>query len=114
MLRFDLELKLLDGSLHVKDLPEAWRAEMSATLGLVPSDDRDGCLHDVHWFSGGIGAAFQSYTIGKFSVFSSVRPPAKLIRKFRARSKSAGFARCMNGSKATSSGMVANIGPTSS
>ena len=60
MLRFDLELKLLDGSLHVKDHPEAWRAEMSATLGLVPSDDRDGCLHDVHWFSGGIGAAFQS------------------------------------------------------
>ncbi|MGO8918027.1 MAG: hypothetical protein ACLQJR_19155 [Stellaceae bacterium] len=45
-------------------LPEAWRAQMSATLGLVPPDDRDGCLQDVHWFSGGIGGAFQSYTIG--------------------------------------------------
>ena len=64
MLRFDLELKLLDGSLRAKDLPEAWRAQMSATLGLVPPDDRDGCLQDVHWFSGGIGGAFQSYTIG--------------------------------------------------
>src|SRR4029077_588691 len=64
MLRFDLELQLLDGSLRVKDLPEAWRAQMSATLGLVPRDDRDGCLQDVHWFSGSIGGAFQSYTIG--------------------------------------------------
>jgi carboxypeptidase Taq len=64
MLRFDLELKLLDGSLRAEDLPEAWRAEMSAMLGLVPPDDRDGCLQDVHWFSGGVGGAFQSYTIG--------------------------------------------------
>jgi carboxypeptidase Taq len=64
MLRFDLELKLLEGTLPVKDLPEAWRAAMQATLGRVPPDDRDGCLQDVHWFSGGIGGAFQSYTIG--------------------------------------------------
>ena len=64
MLRFDLELQLLDGSLRVKDLPEAWRAQMVATLGLMPPDDRDGCLQDVHWFSGSIGGAFQSYTIG--------------------------------------------------
>jgi carboxypeptidase Taq len=64
MLRFDLELKMLDGSLPVKDLPEAWRAQMSTMLGLVPPDDRDGCLQDVHWFSGSIGGAFQSYTIG--------------------------------------------------
>jgi carboxypeptidase Taq len=64
MLRFDLELRLLEGSLRVEDLPEAWRAGMQAALGLVPPDDRDGCLQDVHWYSGGIGGAFQSYTIG--------------------------------------------------
>jgi carboxypeptidase Taq len=64
MLRFDLELNLLDGSLRVEDLPEAWRAGMQAALGIVPPDDRDGCLQDVHWYSGGIGGAFQSYTIG--------------------------------------------------
>jgi carboxypeptidase Taq len=64
MLRFGLELKLLDGSLRARDLPEAWRAQMSAALGLEPPGNRDGCLQDVHWFSGGIGGAFQSYTIG--------------------------------------------------
>ena len=64
MLRFDLELTLLEGRLQVKDLPEAWRAAMQADLGVTPPDDRDGCLQDVHWYSGGIGGGFQSYTIG--------------------------------------------------
>ncbi len=64
MLRFDLELKMLEGKLAVKDLSEAWRAAMVADLGIAPPDDRDGCLQDVHWYSGAIGGAFQSYTIG--------------------------------------------------
>jgi carboxypeptidase Taq len=64
MLRFDLELDMLEGRLAVKDLPEAWRARIQADLGLVPPDDRDGCLQDVHWYSGRIGGGFQSYTIG--------------------------------------------------
>jgi carboxypeptidase Taq len=64
MMRFDLELDLLEGHLAVKDLPEAWRARIEADLGITPDDDRDGCLQDVHWFSGGIGGSFQGYTIG--------------------------------------------------
>jgi carboxypeptidase Taq len=64
MLRFDLELALLEGRLCIKDLPEAWRAGMQANLGVVPPDDRDGCLQDVHWYSGSLGGEFQGYTIG--------------------------------------------------
>jgi carboxypeptidase Taq len=65
MLRFDLELELLEGHLRVKDLPEAWRARMRAELGLAPADDRDGCLQDVHWYGlSTVGGGFQSYTIG--------------------------------------------------
>src|SRR6516165_4502878 len=64
MLRFDLELRLLEGRLSIKDLPEAWRAGMETDLGIVPLDERDGCLQDVHWYSGQIGGGFQSYTIG--------------------------------------------------
>jgi carboxypeptidase Taq len=37
---------------------------MMADVGVAPSDDRDGCLQDVHWYSGNVGGAFQSYTIG--------------------------------------------------
>lgn len=64
MLRFELELELLEGRLRAKDLSEAWRAGMQEYLGIVPTDDRDGCLQDVHWYTGSMGGAFQSYTIG--------------------------------------------------
>ena len=64
MLRFDLELKMLEGQLRVADLPEAWHAAMQADLGVTPLDDRDGCLQDANWYSGYIGGRFQSYTIG--------------------------------------------------
>jgi carboxypeptidase Taq len=64
MLRFELELNLLEGRLSVKDLPQAWRAAMQEYLGIAPRDDRDGCLQDVHWYGGSIGGGFQSYTIG--------------------------------------------------
>lgn len=64
LLRFDLELALLEGSLAVEDLPEAWSARYSEDLGITPPDHRDGVLQDVHWFGGLIGGAFQGYTLG--------------------------------------------------
>ena len=64
LLRFDLELDLLEGTLTLADLPEAWRARMEADLGIVPPDDRDGVLQDVHWYTDFIGGQFQGYTLG--------------------------------------------------
>ena len=64
MMRFDLELAMLEGRLAVKDLPEAWRARFEADFGLTPPDDRDGCLQDVHWYAGTVGGGFQGYAIG--------------------------------------------------
>jgi len=63
-LRFDLELKMLEGELRVRDLPEAWHEAMRANIGIAPADDRDGCLQDAHWYSGYIGGRFHSYAIG--------------------------------------------------
>jgi carboxypeptidase Taq len=64
VIRFELELQLLEGALTVAELPAAWRAAYAETLGITPPDDRDGVLQDVHWFSGLIGGAFQGYAIG--------------------------------------------------
>ena len=64
MLRFDFEIDLLEGKLAVKDLPQAWRERFQADFGIVPPDDRDGVLQDVHWYGGGIGGGFQGYTLG--------------------------------------------------
>jgi carboxypeptidase Taq len=64
MLRFDLEVDLLEGKLAVKDLPEAWNARYTADLGVTPPNDKNGVLQDVHWYSWRIGGAFQGYTLG--------------------------------------------------
>ena len=64
IIRFDLEMELLEGKLAVRDLPEAWRERYRADLGIAPPDDRDGVLQDVHWFFGTIGGRFQGYTLG--------------------------------------------------
>lgn len=63
MLRLELEIALMEGSLEVSDLPEAWNAKMSDFLGLTPPSDADGVLQDVHWSSGLIGY-FSTYALG--------------------------------------------------
>jgi carboxypeptidase Taq len=63
MLRVELELALIDGSLRVADLPDAWNAKMQEYLGLTPPDDARGVLQDIHWAAGLFGY-FATYTIG--------------------------------------------------
>ncbi|MFN8493293.1 MAG: carboxypeptidase M32 [Caldilineaceae bacterium] len=64
IVRFELELALLEGKLAVADLPDAWQEEYATKLGIRAPNDSDGVLQDVHWFGGLIGGAFQGYTIG--------------------------------------------------
>ncbi|SFP98620.1 carboxypeptidase M32 [Tranquillimonas alkanivorans] len=63
MLRVRIEMALMDGSLSVDDVPEAWNAAMREDLGLEVPHDGLGCLQDVHWSHGYIGS-FPTYTIG--------------------------------------------------
>ena len=64
IIRFGLELDLLEGKLAVRDLAEAWRARYQSDLGIMPPDNKDGVLQDVHWYAGSIGGSFQGYTLG--------------------------------------------------
>lgn len=64
MIRFDLELQMLEGSLEIKDLPEAWDARYASDLGITAPSATNGVLQDVHWYAGLIGGAFQGYTLG--------------------------------------------------
>ena len=64
MIRFDLEMDLLEGKLAIKDLPEAWHARYESDLGLRAPSDVNGVLQDVHWYFGLIGGMFQGYTLG--------------------------------------------------
>ncbi len=64
MLRLDFELQLLEGTLSIRDLPEAWHERFESDFGIVPPNDSDGVLQDVHWYGGIIGGSFQGYTLG--------------------------------------------------
>jgi carboxypeptidase Taq len=63
VLRFELELALIDGDLGVADLPGAWRDGVRRLLGLEVPSDALGCLQDVHWSEGAFGY-FPSYAMG--------------------------------------------------
>jgi carboxypeptidase Taq len=63
MLRYELEKKILEGSLPVADLPEAWNANLEQRLSIRPTNDIDGCLQDIHWAVGHFGY-FPSYVLG--------------------------------------------------
>lgn len=63
MLRLELEIGMMEGTVQVKDLPEIWDTKMDEYLGIVPPDDARGVLQDVHW-SGGMLGYFSTYALG--------------------------------------------------
>lgn len=62
-LRFNLELKLINGELSVEELPQAWAEKSESLLGVKPRNYADGVLQDVHWSHGSFGY-FPTYTLG--------------------------------------------------
>jgi carboxypeptidase Taq len=66
ILRFELEVQMVEGTLAVKDLPEAWNAGMEDLLGIDVPDDTHGCLQDIHWSFGELGY-FPTYAIGNIA-----------------------------------------------
>lgn len=63
ILRYRLEKALIEGSLAVDDLPDAWSDLSNELLGLRPESHKDGVLQDVHWAGFAVGY-FPTYTIG--------------------------------------------------
>ena len=63
ILRYEMEVELLEGRLSVADAPEAWNARMKSYLGVDVPDDAHGILQDVHWSIGAMGY-FPTYSLG--------------------------------------------------
>jgi carboxypeptidase Taq len=66
LLRFQIEVELIEGRLKVKDLPEAWNSRFKAMFGLDVPGDRLGLLQDIHWSLGSFGY-FPTYTLGNLN-----------------------------------------------
>jgi carboxypeptidase Taq len=63
ILRFELEKMIVEDSVEVDELPELWNEKMENLLGILPLNDAQGILQDVHWSGGGFGY-FPSYALG--------------------------------------------------
>ncbi|MGI9457412.1 MAG: carboxypeptidase M32 [Aeoliella sp.] len=63
LIRFELEKLLIDDDLPVDDLPTAWNARYKKYLGIIPPNDAEGVMQDVHWSCGLVGY-FPTYALG--------------------------------------------------
>jgi carboxypeptidase Taq len=63
MLRLELEIAMIEGTVQVKELPENWNAKMKEYLGVLPPNEAKGVLQDVHWSYGDMGY-FSTYALG--------------------------------------------------
>ncbi len=75
MLRLELEIAMLEGSISFKDLPEIWNTKMQEYLGVRPDNDAMGVLQDIHW-SWGLFGYFSTYALGNLVA-------AQLMERFR-------------------------------
>jgi carboxypeptidase Taq len=63
MLRVEIEIALLTGSIRPGEASEFWNAKMREYLGVVPDTAANGILQDMHW-SIGLFGYFATYTLG--------------------------------------------------
>ncbi|MCK4688007.1 MAG: carboxypeptidase M32, partial [Candidatus Lokiarchaeota archaeon] len=63
ILRFELEKELIEGKIQVKELPDLWNSKFEELLRIIPPNDAQGVLQDIHWSMGSIGY-FPTYFLG--------------------------------------------------
>lgn len=63
IIRFELELGMIEGSITAANLPQAWNAKYKEYLGIDVPDYSSGVLQDVHWSHGSMGY-FSTYSLG--------------------------------------------------
>jgi carboxypeptidase Taq len=90
ILRFELELKLIEGELKAADLPGVWNEEFEKMLGLKVPNDARGCLQDIHWSIGAFGY-FPTYTLGNLNAAQLMRRAEQDLPKLNAELRSGNY-----------------------
>jgi carboxypeptidase Taq len=75
ILRFEIEVNLVEGTLKTADVPAYWNEQFEKMFGLKVSKDSEGCLQDIHWSIGLIGY-FPTYTLGNLNAAQLMRRAA--------------------------------------
>jgi carboxypeptidase Taq len=66
LLRFEIEVGLIEGTIAVPDLPALWNERFAELFGLKVPNDRVGVLQDIHWSLGALGY-FPTYSLGNLN-----------------------------------------------
>ncbi|MDA9563946.1 carboxypeptidase M32 [Flavobacteriales bacterium] len=65
MIRYEIEVALIEGSIEVNDLPTIWNEKYKEYLNVDVPNDAEGVLQDIHWSHGSFGY-FSTYSLGSF------------------------------------------------
>lgn len=112
MLRVEIEQALIENRVQPDDLPELWNEKMQSYLGIVPEQDAEGVLQDVHWSMGAFGY-FPTYTLGNLyavQFFEQAKQIASVGRTHRSRAARA--TPTMAGTKNSPLGTHVHPGPS--
>lgn len=63
IIRYEIEKAIFRDGVSVDELPALWNRKMEEYLGIVPANDAEGILQDMHWSDGSFGY-FPSYLLG--------------------------------------------------
>ncbi|MCR5639897.1 MAG: carboxypeptidase M32 [Lachnospiraceae bacterium] len=62
IIRYEIEKEIMNNGLDVAEIPALWEKKYKEYLGVTPSNDREGCLQDMHWTDG--YGYFPTYALG--------------------------------------------------
>ena len=63
IIRYEIERDLFHDKISIDDLPKIWNDKMEDYLGIIPKNDSEGLMQDIHWAEGAFGY-FPSYLVG--------------------------------------------------
>lgn len=90
MIRYEIEKSLIKGEIKAKDLPSIWNEYYKQYLGIVPNNDSEGILQDMHWYHGYIGY-FPSYSTGAIAAAQIFNKILKDIPNIKDQIKTGNF-----------------------
>ena len=63
IIRYEIEKEIFNNNLSVDDIPKMWNKKMEEYLGIVPKNDSEGLMQDIHWAECAFGY-FPTYLLG--------------------------------------------------
>lgn len=63
IIRYKIEKLIFSGEITTTDIPAIWNEYYKKYLNIIPKNDSEGCMQDIHWYSGLFGY-FPNYSLG--------------------------------------------------